>query len=112
LETTSDEVAERVNEAVNRLNEAVERWNVVAEDIKKWIDQRPHEKEVWTTREVALEFKRRPYTVREWCRHGRMKAQKLPGGRGKQGEWRIAREEIDRYRREGLLPSPPEAVYR
>ncbi len=60
----------------------------------------------YTTAEVAAMLGREEYTVREWCRLGRVRAKKLPHGRGNEGEWRISKEEVERYRKEGLLPLP------
>ena len=43
-------------------------------------------KEWYTTGEVAELLGRAEYTVREWCRQGRMRAKKKSCGRGKGGE--------------------------
>lgn len=61
-------------------------------------------KEFYTTAEVARLLNRRPYTVREWCRHGRVHAVKTHAGRGEDEEWRINHEELMRIQNEGLLP--------
>ncbi len=61
-------------------------------------------KDWYTTTEIAKLLQRAEFTVREWCRLGRIHAQKLRGGRGNEGEWRIAHEELERFQREGLLP--------
>lgn len=58
----------------------------------------------YTTAEVAERYGKKLYTVREWCRLGRLNAEKLSHGRGSEGEWRLSREELARYEREGLLP--------
>lgn len=63
-------------------------------------------KELYTTAEVAHLLNRRPYTVREWCRHGRIHAVKTHAGRGEEEEWRIGHEELTRIQNEGLLPLP------
>ena len=65
-------------------------------------------KEWYTTTEIGNILGRAEYTVREWCRMGRIRAQKLRGGRGNEGEWRISREELERYHRDGLRPIPRE----
>jgi len=54
--------------------------------------------------EVAGQFQKSEYTVREYCRLGRLKADKRQSGRGSSKEWVISHEELERYRREGLRP--------
>lgn len=62
------------------------------------------DREWFTPAEIALELGKAEFTVREWCRNGRVQAFKI-GERGGVGEWRIHRDEIARYRNEGLLPT-------
>ena len=64
-------------------------------------------KEWYTTVEVGGLLGRAEYTVREWCRQGRIRAKKKPCGRGKGGEWLISHEELTRLKNEGLLPFRP-----
>ena len=61
-------------------------------------------KEWYSTAEVAELLNKAEFTVREWCRLGRVQAQKKPSGRGVAGEWIISQEELQRIRNEGLLP--------
>ncbi len=61
-------------------------------------------KEYYTTEEVAEILRKAPYTVREWCRLGRVLGEKSHSGRGLDEEWRISHEELTRYQNEGLLP--------
>ena len=61
-------------------------------------------KDWYTTNEVAKAIDKAEYTVREWCRLGRIRAKKKPCGRGKGGEWLVCHEELTRVRNEGLLP--------
>jgi hypothetical protein len=69
-------------------------------------------KEYYTPKDVARLLGKKEYTVREWCRLGRINARKLPGGRGNEGEWRIPHEELVRYQNEGLLSLSPQARLR
>jgi excisionase family DNA binding protein len=58
----------------------------------------------YTTDEVAKLLGKAEFTVREWCRHRRIRAQKKGSGRGKYQSWVISQEELQRIQREGLLP--------
>jgi hypothetical protein len=62
-------------------------------------------KEWYTTEEFARVLGRAEFTVREWCRLGRINAEKRASGRGKFCAWVISHEELRRYRREGLRPA-------
>jgi predicted transcriptional regulator len=59
----------------------------------------------YTTAEVARLLDRAEWTVREWCRNGRVHATKRAGGRGKHKEWSISHAELIRITNEGLLPA-------
>lgn len=61
-------------------------------------------KEFYSTSEVAELLDRAEFTVREWCRLGRIHAEKRMSGRGASKEWMIANDELNRIRNEGLLP--------
>jgi Helix-turn-helix domain len=61
-------------------------------------------KDFYTTAEVATLLGKAEFTVREWCRNGRVRAQKQGSGRGKHQAWVIAHGELQRLQREGLLP--------
>ncbi len=60
--------------------------------------------EWYDTRTVAAILDRSPYSVREWCRLGRVQAEKRPCGRGTSKEWIISHGELERIKSEGLLP--------
>jgi transposase len=62
------------------------------------------EKDYYSTSEVAEMLDKAEFTVREWCRLGRIWAEKRQSGRGAAKEWMISRQEINRIRNEGLLP--------
>lgn len=61
-------------------------------------------KDRYSTAEAAQVVKRSEFTVREWCRLGRIRAEKRQCGRGRSQEWMINHEEMTRIRNEGLLP--------
>jgi excisionase family DNA binding protein len=62
-------------------------------------------KDWYTTEEIAEMLGRSDYTVREWCRLGRISAEKKGSGRGKYQSWVVSHDELQRYQREGLLPA-------
>jgi hypothetical protein len=62
-------------------------------------------KAFYTTSEVAQMLSKAEFTVREWCRRGRVRAKKQGSGRGKHQAWVIPHEEVQRLQREGLLPA-------
>lgn len=61
-------------------------------------------KEWYSTAEAAKALDRSEFTVREWARLGRIRAEKRPCGRGRSREWMISHDELTRVRNEGLLP--------
>jgi hypothetical protein len=61
-------------------------------------------KEWYSTADVAALVGKAEFTVREWCRLGRVRAEKQRSGRGKYPSWVVSHEELVRYQRDGLLP--------
>ena len=63
-----------------------------------------HETKAWySVEEFARLVGRSAFTCREWCRRGRIHADKKQSGRGAHAAWAISHDELERYRREGLL---------
>jgi len=58
----------------------------------------------YTTGEFAAIVDRSEFTVREYCRHGRVNAKKRASGRGSHCSWVISHQELVRFQHEGLLP--------
>lgn len=58
-------------------------------------------KEWYTTKEVAEILGKSEYTVREYCRLGRVEATKKRSGRFG-GEWIVSHQELTRLRNQGL----------
>jgi hypothetical protein len=66
--------------------------------------ERPAAKEHYSVEEFARLVGREPFTCREYCRLGRVRARKKASGRGKHASWVISHDELLRFQREGLLP--------
>lgn len=62
-------------------------------------------KEWYSISDAAEALGKRPFTVREWCRLGRVNAHKRPCGRGRSQEWILSHSEIERIQNKGLLPT-------
>jgi hypothetical protein len=88
--TQIDEVLQRLDRIESALAELL-----LQKTIKEW----------YSTSEMARILDRAEYTVREWCRQGRIQAKKKACGRGKAGEWLVSHEELMRLKNEGLLPT-------
>lgn len=88
------------NTIADTLNALVERMAALEERLKA-IQVGQTEKEWYSTEEVAAVMGRAPWTVREWCRHGRIKAVKRPGT----DRWVVSKAELDRLANHGLLPA-------
>jgi hypothetical protein len=88
--------AEDIDRLVQRLDriEASLALLVDRQAIKKW----------YSTQEVAHLLGKAEFTVREWCRLGRVRADKKGSGRGKYQSWVVSHAELQRVQREGLLP--------
>lgn len=67
--------------------------------------ERQQVREWYSVEEFARIVGRAEFTCREWCRHGRIKAEKKESGRGAYASWAISHAELLRFQREGLLPT-------
>ena len=66
--------------------------------------ERQQVREWYTTHEFAHAVGKAEFTIREYCRLGRLKAEKRQSGRGAYPQWVLSHAELERYRRNGLLP--------
>jgi hypothetical protein len=87
----------------DRMDQLLERLDRIEAALSHLLGQRMV-KEWYSTAEVAAILNRADYTVREWCRQGRIRAKKKPCGRGKGGEWLVSHDELTRLKNEGLRP--------
>ena len=85
-----------------RLREKLERL----EALLMQLIERETQKAFYEVEEFARLVGKTAFTVREWCRLCRVKAEKRKSGRGAHAQWVISHEELERYRKEGLLPWP------
>lgn len=76
---------------------------MVAEVRDLAVNQKP-QKEWYTVSELAELLGKAEFTVREWCRLGRVNAEKRDCGRGNSQEWIVSHAEMTRIRNHGLLP--------
>jgi hypothetical protein len=87
------------------LHELCDRLQRVEEALHQLVRERTV-KEWYTTAEAAALLGKAEFTVREWCRLGRVHAEKRACGRGYAQEWIIAHAELLRIQNHGLLPVP------
>jgi hypothetical protein len=66
--------------------------------------ERQQVRDWYTTDEFAKAVGKTEFTIREHCRLGRLRAEKRQSGRGPYPQWVLSHAELDRYRRNGLLP--------
>jgi len=85
------------------MNELLERLDRIEAKLDALVEQRPVQ-EYYSTADLARILGKAEWTVREWCRLGRVHAEKRRCGRGNSKEWTVSHEELQRIQSEGLLP--------
>lgn len=65
-------------------------------------------REWYSVEQFARIVGRSAFTCREWCRRGRIRAEKKNSGRGAHSSWAISHDELLRYQREGLRRPLPD----
>ena len=88
---------------MDALHELFERLDRMEAALRLLVE-RQRVKDWYTTDEAAKIVGKAEFTVREWCRLGRIHAEKRRSGRGAFPAWVISHQELTRYQREGLLP--------
>ncbi len=81
----------------------LERLNRIEAKLETLIEKRAR-KDRYSVEEAAAILGKAPFTVREWARNGRIRAEKRACGRGRTQEWSIDHEELQRIQNDGLLP--------
>jgi hypothetical protein len=95
--------ADSVSHALATLDQRMASLDEKLDQINQLLLNQRTEKEWYTTEEFANLVGKAEFTVREWCRLGRINAKKRGSGRGPHASWAIAHEEQKRYQRDGLL---------
>ena len=83
-------------------NQVCERLDQI-EGILRQMVQKQVVQKFYSTADMAKLLGKADFTVREWCRQGRIHAEKRPCGRGNSQEWMISHDELLRIQAEGLL---------
>ena len=96
------QAAERQKLLAERLDVVLARLERIEAALDLLVRQRRF-KEWYSTSEVAQLLDKAEFTVREWCRQGRIHAEKKGSGRGKHPAWVISHVELQRIQKEGLL---------
>jgi hypothetical protein len=89
--------------STEHINSVVERLDRIEAAVTELLRQRTV-KDWYGTEAVAEILGKAEFTVREWARLGRVRAEKRGSGRGKYRSWVISHAELQRIQREGLLP--------
>jgi hypothetical protein len=85
------------------LNRLLERLDRIEAMLGELLRQRAT-KEWYSIEEMARLLGKARFTVREWCRHGRIKCPTRNDGLGNHRSWGIAYEEVVHIQRRPLLP--------
>jgi hypothetical protein len=83
--------------SVEKMLEKIEAMLVV-------LVERQQVREWYSIEEFAAAVGKAEFTVREWARLGRIRAEKKMSGRGAFASWVVPHAELLRYQKEGLLP--------
>ena len=85
------------------MNEILVRLEKIEAVLLTLIEQRQVQ-DWYDTKTVADILNKSAYSVREWCRLGRVRAEKRSCGRGTSKEWMVSHDELMRIKSQGLLP--------
>ena len=85
------------------MREVLQRLERIETAVTALVQQRQIQ-DWYDTATAAEILEKSAYSVREWCRLGRVCAEKRSCGRGTSKEWMISHAELMRIKSEGLLP--------
>jgi len=90
--------------AVVSMCDRLERCEALITELHQLAINATPTKEWYTVGELSAILGKAEFTVREWCRLGRVEAAKRDCGRGNSQEWIVSHAELIRIQNEGLLP--------
>lgn len=91
-------------QALLRIEERVANSESMVREVHETIKSQRPTKEWYVVAELSQLLGKAEFTVREWCRLGRVHAEKRECGRGNSQEWIVSHEEFLRIQNHGLLP--------
>jgi hypothetical protein len=86
------------------IDERLGRCEAMVSDLHQLAKDTTPAKDWYSVKEVSEILGKAEFTVREWCRLGRVNAAKRDCGRGNSQEWIVSLDELKRIQNEGLLP--------
>jgi len=86
------------------IDERLDRCETMVSELHQLAKDATPPKDWYTVKEVSDILGKAEFTVREWCRLGRVNASKRDCGRGNSQEWIVSLDELKRIQNEGLLP--------
>ncbi len=90
-------------QALLTLAERLIRTESMVQEVHDIVKNQQPRKDWYSVSEVAALLGKAEFTVREWCRLGRVNANKRQCGRGNSQEWIVSHDEMTRIQNEGLL---------
>jgi len=98
-------IAELLREELGDISARMAQLEAAIAELHSAFSSKNVVKDFYTTAEIARILGKAKFTVREWCRNERIRAERGISGRGVDPEWRISHAELQRIQNEGLLPS-------
>ena len=86
------------------LDERLAQSELLVQEVRDLLKNQKPQKDWYSVAELAALLGKAEFTVREWCRLGRVHANKRQCGRGDSQEWIVSHEEMTRIQNHGLLP--------
>lgn len=106
---STDESGDRMQQPGTLSTESIETRLERMESLLLALVERETIKDYYEVEEFARLVGKAAFTCREWARLGRIHAEKQQSKRGAHAPWVISHQELQRYRKDGLLPQVKKA---